>query len=235
MNIILFSAEELKNDQLTLTDHRHHHIKKLLKPAIGDTLHIGQIDGQMGHGTVHEISDTQTVMIVSLNITPPTPLPIKLIIALPRPKVFKRIAYNVATLGVKELHIINSWRVEKAYWNSPAIEPAYLEPYFLEGICQAKDTIMPTVQFHRYYSNFAKEVLPEISKDTDKWVAHPYDGNNAQPIHNSPTTLIIGPEGGFIEREIETFEDMGFHRLQIGDRILKVETAVTASIAKLCL
>lgn len=40
--------------------------------------------------------------------------------------------------------------------------------------------------------------------------------------------LAIGPEGGWIDYEIEKFQDQQFASCTIGDKILKVDTAVIA-------
>jgi RsmE family RNA methyltransferase len=45
--------------------------------------------------------------------------------------------------------------------------------------------------------------------------------------------LAIGPEGGFIAEEVASFERGDFHPVTIGERILRVETAVAALIARL--
>jgi RsmE family RNA methyltransferase len=46
-------------------------------------------------------------------------------------------------------------------------------------------------------------------------------------------TLAIGPEGGFIPYEMEKLVACGFAPVQIGERILTVETAVPALVARL--
>jgi hypothetical protein len=56
----------------------------------------------------------------------PRPLPLTVVLALPRPKMLRRILRALAEVGVKELHLINSYRVEKSYWQSPLLAPTAL-------------------------------------------------------------------------------------------------------------
>jgi RsmE family RNA methyltransferase len=65
-------------------------------------------------------------------------------------------------------------------------------------------------------------------------IAHP----TAPPIEQvvtsvAPTVLAIGPEGGWIERELETFVERGFRPVSIGAPILRVEAAVASSLGQL--
>lgn len=47
--------------------------------------------------------------------------------------------------------------------------------------------------------------------------------------------LAVGPEGGWIEREIETFLELGFLAVSAMDRVLRVDTAVSALLAQIAL
>jgi hypothetical protein len=48
-----------------------------------------------------------------------------------------------------------------------------------------------------------------------------------------PVEIAIGPEGGWIDRELETFQEAGFQPVRLGPWILRVETAVTAALAQI--
>lgn len=54
-----------------------------------------------------------------------------------------------------------------------------------------------------------------------------------QNFLKEPKVLIIGPEGGFIPYEVEKLQEVGCEVLSLGQRILKVETALVTLLAKL--
>ena len=65
-----------------------------------------------------------------------------------------------------------------------------------------------------------------------KLILHP---GPAQPLEQSdnPETiaLLIGPEGGFTEQEVELASQRGFTPLQLGPRVLRTETAPIAALS----
>jgi len=46
-------------------------------------------------------------------------------------------------------------------------------------------------------------------------------------------TLVIGPEGGFIPAEVDLLSRSGCRPVNLGERILRVETAVAALTGRL--
>ena len=52
-------------------------------------------------------------------------------------------------------------------------------------------------------------------------------------FNNSKVLVIIGPEGGFSEREFEFFEQNSISMLTLGDLILKAETATIVALGNI--
>lgn len=234
MNLILFSAQELSSDRvLTLTGARFQHLTKTLCSAVGDSLRVGEINGLAGSAEVISIDHHCARLVVDLRDPPPAKLPLNVILALPRPKMIRRIFRTVAELGISQLHIINSYRVEKSYWQTPAIADPKIEAYLIDGLQQARDTVLPEISFHRWFKPFVEDQLPELAADSVKLVAHPQLGTPCPQPLDRKATLAIGPEGGFTPYEVEKFLDCGFQGIHLGPRILKVETAITALTSKL--
>jgi RsmE family RNA methyltransferase len=80
---------------------------------------------------------------------------------------------------------------------------------------------------------FVEKELPSIARDSLALVAHPVAARECPRAVTQPVTLAIGPEGGFIAQEIESLARVGFEPVSLGERVLRVETAVAALIARL--
>ncbi len=58
--------------------------------------------------------------------------------------------------------------------------------------------------------------------------------SDIKPVKKDENLLVIvGPEGGFSEREFKLFEDKGLDMLTLGNLILKAETAVTVALGNI--
>ena len=234
MNIILLHNTDFKNqDTIILKDRRKDHIINVIKAKKNDTLLCGLINNNIGKGIISKIDSSKVELKVKLDEKPPPALPLTLILALPRPKMLKRILELSATLGVKTIYLINSWRVEKSFWQSPVLNKNNLNNILIAGLEQAKDTIMPQIFKKQLFTPFVKQELPDISKNSLCLTAHPKTDKKCPLQANQQTTLIIGPEGGFIDLEIETLEQIGFETVNLGKRILRTETAVPVLISRL--
>ena len=62
---------------------------------------------------------------------------------------------------------------------------------------------------------------------------HPGDYPACPRAVSEAVTLAIGPEGGWIPYEVDKLQEAGLAPVQLGERILRVETAVTALLARL--
>ncbi len=236
MNIVLVSEADFTSDNLvTIRDSRRlAHITQVHQIKIGETLKVGLLNGNMGSGLVIFFNNTEIQLQVTLTQTPPKPLPVNLILALPRPKMLKRILQTVATLGVKKIYLINSYRVEKSYWQTPLLEHEAIHENLLLGLEQGCDTLLPEVQLIKRFKPFVEDDLNAIVGTTQALVAHPYTDLPCPTQIDYAITLAIGPEGGFIPYEIDLLKKCaGFTAVNLGDRIMRVETVVPYLLGRL--
>jgi len=234
MNLILLYKEDfVDTNRVRLHGRRYDHAREVLKVTGGKVLQVGLLGGKTGSAKVLSINDKELELDVLLDHQPPEPLPVTVILAMPRPKVFKRVLQGITAMGVKRVILLNTWRVDKSYWQSPALEPTAIREQLILGLEQARDTILPKVDFQPRFKPFVEDTLPAIATGTCALVAHP-GSSQACPVNiQQAVTLAIGPEGGFTAYEIEKLMAAGMTSIHLGSRPLRVETAVPALIGRL--
>lgn len=236
MNLILAEPHELAADgTLRLTGRRARHVIEVHRASPGDVLRVGVVDGLMGDGTLESASPDEVVLQVRQHAPPPEPNPVELLLALPRPKILKKVLAAAASLGVKRITLVNSYRVEKSYFDSPMLHPDRMREHLLLGLEQARDTRMPLVTIHPRFKPFVEDELPRIWPDPmRRLVAHPVVDHDAEPRASSERTVVaIGPEGGWIPYEVDRLVEAGFQPFSLGPRILRVDTVVPYLLGRL--
>ncbi|MCX6992731.1 MAG: 16S rRNA (uracil(1498)-N(3))-methyltransferase [Kiritimatiellaeota bacterium] len=231
--ILLYDDDFVFGNSVRLTGRRRKHILEVHQPVVGDTLTVGRLGGLIGKGRIAAATSVAVEMDVTLSEAPPAPLAVTLVLALPRPKVIKRVLLAVASLGVKHLYFINGFRVEKSYWQSPVLKPAGIREALVLGMEQARDTILPEVVLRPLFKPFVEDELPTLIRGTLPLIAHPGVDDNCPHAVTQPVTLVIGPEGGFIPYELEKLIAAGCRPVQIGTRILRVETVIPFILGRL--
>jgi 16S rRNA (uracil1498-N3)-methyltransferase len=236
MNLVLLEpADFTGNDGHTvrLSGRRLEHVVSVCRCDTGATLRVGLLGGKTGTGTILRMDSTAMELSVALTEEPPPPLPLTLVIALPRPKSLKRSIEMATSLGVKRIVIIGSWRVEKSYWYSPVLSEESLRKHMRLGLEQARDTLLPEISQRKRFKPFVEDELPEMVRDRLALVAHPYNAKPCPFSIDRPALLVIGPEGGFIPYEIDLLVKAGCEPVTLGQRILRVETAIAAFTGRL--
>lgn len=234
MNLLLLHSDSLHNGHHAVVRGRQlEHINQTLKLKVGDSLTVGRINGLIGLATITALDTDAAELSIQWLAEAPTALPVTLIIALPRPKMLKRILQTAVTMGVKKLYFINAWKVEKSYWLSPWLSEEKLLANIELGLEQAKDTVLPEIHLKKLFKPFVEDELSALSAHTEKLLAHPGSPEVCPVSLNQPTTLIIGPEGGFTPYEVGLLQTQGFRSVHLGPRILRVETAVPVLLARL--
>ena len=236
MNLILLFPEDFVSgapEQVLLRGRRLQHVTEIQRAAIGDELRVGILGGQIGRGRITDLDSDRLEMEVRLEREPPAPLQATLVLALPRPLMLKRVLHAATAMGVKRIALIGARRVEKSFWSSHALGDDAIQEQLVLGLEQACDTVLPEVRLSPRFKPFVMDELPEWSAGSLALVAHPGAAIECPRQVGRPITLAVGPEGGFNDFEIETFEGEGFEAVHLGERILRVEAAVPALLSRL--
>lgn len=234
MNLLLLQDTDFTGEsRVRLTGRRRVHVAEVHRVGVGDELVVGRLGGLVGRGRVLRADDDAVELDVVLGVPPPTKLPLTLVLALPRPKVLNRVLAAATSLGVARIVLVNAWRVEKSYWKSPRLSDENLLLQRLLGLEQARDTILPALSTARLFRPFVEQQLPALVGDATALIAHPGAAQACPRGIAGPCVLAVGPEGGWIPTEVRSLEDAGFRAVDLGSRILRVETAVAALIGRL--
>ena len=232
MNIILLEPSDwLSDDTVLLTGRRHQHLCEVLRAQIGDSFRVGLLNGGRGAGKVVHINESEARLNVNLNQTALPRHPCDLVLALPRPKMLRRVLRTVAEMGVNNVHLIHSARVEKSFWQTPLLTADRIQRALSAGLERAGDTQLPAVHLHRRFRPFVEDQLPEMVKDRGCWIAHP-GSEMGLGDQRAEGIIMLGPEGGFVPFELELATTVGALPVHLGDRTLSVDTAVTAALAQ---
>jgi 16S rRNA (uracil1498-N3)-methyltransferase len=233
MNLVLLrQGDWIDADRVLLRDRRAGHIRTVLQAEVGVSLRVGVLGGLVGQGVIEALAPEGVRLRVALTDPPPPRHRFDIVLALPRPKMLRRILRQCAEFGIANLHLLQSARVEKSFWQSPLLQPAALEEALLAGLERSRDTIAPRVHLHRRFRPFMEDQLSGICAGRPCWLAHmeaPLALAEAPPV---PAVVMIGPEGGFVPFEIQLAEAVIARRVSLGARTLSVDTALVTVLAQ---
>jgi 16S rRNA (uracil1498-N3)-methyltransferase len=235
LNLLLLEPEEVDAEGIAvLSDARARHLQTILRAAPNQAVRIGVLDGPIGVGRLLAIGNGVANLACTFEHTPPRPR-IDLLLALPRPKVLRRLWAQIAALGVNRVILTNAARVERNYFDTHVLEPAVYRPLLIEGLQQARDTRVPLVTVHRQFRVLIEDELDSLAGDGRRLVAEPGRGESiasaTMTIGSTRLLLAVGPEGGWNEFELQLMRAHRFIGVSMGPRTLRSDTACVALLA----
>jgi RsmE family RNA methyltransferase len=235
VNIVLVEPSEVTTSGVvTLSGNRARHLLKVLHVTPGDTVRLGIVDGPMGVATVTDVGDG-TVTVQGVFTEAPLQPRVDLLLALPRPKVLRRLWAQLAALGVGRIILTNAERVERNYFDTHVLTAACYRPLLIEGLQQARDTRLPQVTIHRQFRVLIEDELDGMVGESTRMVADPSGreaiGDVVAASGDARVLLAVGPEGGWNAFELSLLEAHRFTRVRMGERTLRTDTACIALLA----
>jgi RsmE family RNA methyltransferase len=240
VNLILFERHELSDSaSVTLTGTRARHMLDILHVAAGHQVRVGIVDGPAGVGVVRSIEAGAVTLAVTLETSAPARPSVDLLLALPRPKILRRLWAQIAALGVGQVIVTNAARVERDYFDTHLLRPESYGPLLVEGLQQARDTRLPTVSVHKRFRVLVEDDLATLFPSGLRLAADPGAALSIQAAvrdrrGNDPggrVLLAVGPEGGWNEFELRLLAQHEFRAVGLGSRTLRTDTACIALLA----
>ena len=236
MNLILFEPDEIgEAGTVVLGGARAAHLLSVLHVEPGHTVRVGVVDGPRGTARVESLAGDEIALRCAFEDEIPARPHVDLLLAVPRPKVMRRLWAQIAALGVGQIILTNAEKVERNYFDTHILAPETYRPLLIEGLQQARDTRVPIVSIHRQFKILIEDDLDRLSGAGLRVVAHP---SAATPLADVVRTagdqrilLAIGPEGGWNAFELGLLDAHGFRSAGMGPRTLRTDTACVALIA----
>lgn len=236
MNLILLEPGEVGDaGDVSLSGARAAHLIDILHVAPGHEVRVGVLDGPRGVGTVRSVADGTIALRCALEASAPLRPRVDLLLAVPRPKVMRRLWAQVAALGVGQIILTNAERVERPYFDTHILAPETYRPLLIEGLQQARDTRLPAVSIHRRFKRLIEDDLDGLFEDGRRVVADPAAARPMGAVVDARgddrILLAVGPEGGWSAFELGLLEAHGFQSVGMGPRTLRTDTACIALLA----
>ena len=236
MNLILLEPDEINAvGDVTLAGARATHLLEVLRVEAGHQVRVGVVDGPRGTATVQTIGDQTVALRCELETEIPPRPNVDLLLAVPRPKVMRRLWAQIAALGVGQIILTNAEKVERNYFDTHILTPETYRPLLIEGLQQARDTRLPVVSIHRQFKVLIEDRLDALFGSGRRVVADPSVATPLTDDVRSSTAermlLAIGSEGGWNAFELELLQAHGFQPAGMGPRTLRSDTACIALLA----
>jgi 16S rRNA (uracil1498-N3)-methyltransferase len=219
--MFLFYSKTIQHRHILLSEDEHLHCTKVLRHKIGDKIHVTDGIGNLYQGAITHIGKSETTLIIEDTIKSELPPRINAIAISPTktPARLEWFVEKAVEIGIQDIHIFIAQRTEKKSTNTTRIEKIALT-----AMKQSLRTYLPAVHTHGSIA----ELINSTSSISHKFIAH-LDGPTAT-LHNSfarvgNNLVLIGPEGDFTPKEINTCLSSGFTAVTLGDMRLRTETA----------
>ncbi len=232
MNRILVEQGAVGPDGcVTLRGRQAAHVRTVLRAGAGERIRIGVLDGNRGMGLIQQDEGLPGIRVAcTLDEPPLPPSRVHLLLALPRPKVLKRLWPVLGSLGFGRIIITNAAKVERCYFDTHWLEPAVYRDRLIEGLEQSGDTRLPEVRVCRRLKPLVEDELDALFPAAERVAAHPAASRRLRevvPVAAASVLLAVGPEGGWTDYELDLLAAGGFNGVTLGPRILRSDSAVS--------
>lgn len=216
--------------RVALPEHAAHHAQEVLRLRPGDAVRVFDGRGAEFEAVLEAVHRREVMARLGAAVAPrpESPLRVTLAVAPLKGDRMELVIQKATELGVVEIRPVVTIRTD------PAARPA------LRGTRQER--------WDKVASGAAEQsgraVVPEVFPTTtiDELLAWPFDGRRlvfldapglaalTREPRPASALLLIGPPGGFDEREIKAARGAGFEATSLGPRVLRTETAALAAV-----
>ena len=229
----LIKSEALKGSRAVLEGSEAHHLLRVMRLKQGEPVVLFDGKGTLYEGVIERTSQEKVwISIQSLTKGSPSPLKILLLCAVPRHGKMDTIVEKLTELGVDGIGAVLTERTVPR-WDASQKKArlSRWERIGREASKQSGGNRLP-----RILGVLSFQEAVELRENPSLGVLlSPRAESSLTEILPTPLTgelfLLVGPEGGWSEREEAMATDAGWRPATLWDRTLKVDTACIAAVS----
>jgi len=201
------------------------HLRDVLRLNVGDTASVFDGEGGEFACTIAAIGKKESILLISDSVEPPapkSPLDLTLAVSLLKGDKFDLLTQKAVELGVSKLIPLETARADVRAGNGEARHIRW-QKIALGATKQCGRATLMWVEKPVSFEGFVRAATGLVYFFSER------DGSPFPLLKTEQNvTAIIGPEGGWEDREIELARNAGFQHVTLGGRILRAETAAIA-------
>ncbi len=218
------------NSQIELDAAASHYLAKVLRMQAGRELVL--FNGEGGEYAAQITQVTKKSVAVALGefteLNRESPLQLELAIGISRGERFEYVLQKATELGVTKITPLITERTEvKVTGDRQEKLQERWQQIIISACEQCQRNILPQLSEPQKIENWLNACQAEL-----RFVLHHRDSQKL-PAEKSPKSvaLLIGPEGGLSDSEIEQAKGQHFAPLTLGPRVLRTETAPVTAVS----
>jgi 16S rRNA (uracil1498-N3)-methyltransferase len=214
---LFFSNFSQTDNEIVVNENDSRHILKSYRKGIGDILNFTNGNGLLAECKIIEKGKKIKVKIVKLSKRKPDKVSIHIAISpLKNPSRFEWFVEKATEIGIKEITPIITKYSEKKKVNHER-----LERISISSLKQSNQLFKPKINNIEKFSNF-------LNNNGNQMIMANLKTKNIlekKSISSNQVCLIIGPEGGFSDDEIQEAKNKNITEISLGNNRLRSETA----------
>jgi 16S rRNA (uracil1498-N3)-methyltransferase len=236
-----YSAEPITTERVTLDGPEAHHLLHVMRAAVGDHITLFDNSGAEFPAEIEKLhrSNVDLRVVERVETDRELAFPLTIGIALPKGDRQKWLVEKLTELGVTTLVPLETAR-GVAQPTASALER--LERSAIEAAKQCGRNRLMRIAEPQTWSDWLAAPQSEIRNPKSeipplRLIAHPgaTQLSKLSLAAAQPTAIAIGPEGGLTDEEVAAATAAGWQTVDLGPRILRVETAAIALAAAIAL
>ncbi len=227
----IYSPQKLaENTELELDEQASHHCLKVLRMDVGRELILFNGDGACYPASIVAKSKKSATIRTSKKVEEAieSPLQTHLAVAVSRGDRFDYVIQKATELGATQITPLFTERTEvKLQGERLDKKVASWNKIIISACEQCGRNTLPSLNPPEQISHFLK-----VTEAEKKFVLHHRNTVSLQAeMQANSVILLIGPEGGLSEQEIELAHTYHYQNLSLGPRVLRTETAPLAALS----